>query len=271
MAWGSAFLLTAEALEGINPTAVTWLRIVLGLAVLTSLPKARRVRVARSDWPRIALVGMGWMALPMLLFSVSQQWLSSSVTGMLNGSLPLISAVIAAVLLRRMPGRRQALGLLVGLIGVIAISIPSLGGGSNAALGTGLVLLSMITYGLAVNVMVPLHHAYGSIPVISRALAVAAVATTPLGVVGLASSSFPFVPVVSVVALGVIATGIAFVPAGILMGRVGATRGSVSAYLTPVVALVLGVAVRSEAVDLIQVAGLAAALAGAWLTTRATG
>ena len=63
-------------------------------------------------------------------------------------------------------------------------------------------------------------------------------------------------------------TGVAFVAAGTLMGRVGATRGSIIAYLIPVVALVLGVVLGRD-VEPIALAGLALVLAGAWLTSRA--
>lgn len=268
LAWGSSFLLTAEALEGLHPGAVTWLRLLLGFAALSVFPSAWRTRVKRGDWPRVVVVGAGWMAIPMSMFAIAQQWLSSAVTGMLNGSLPLVSAVVASILLRRMPRRLQMVGLTLGLVGIVAISVPSLGGGSNNALGTAIVAASMLVYGLAVNEMVPLQLAYGAIPVVWRALGFATVVTAPFGVFGLLSSSFPLGPVVAVVVLGVVATGLAFIPAGWLMGRVGATRGSVNAYLTPIVALVLGVTVRSDSVEWLQVGGLAAALAGAVLLSR---
>jgi drug/metabolite transporter (DMT)-like permease len=61
----------------------------------------------------------------------------------------------------------------------------------------------------------------------------------------------------------------AFVLAATVLARVGATRGSVIAYLIPVVALVLGVMVKDDHVDAIAVVGLGVVLVGAWLTSRA--
>jgi len=75
--------------------------------------------------------------------------------------------------------------------------------------------------------------------------------------------------VLSVVALGALGTGVAFIVATTLVGRVGATRGSVIAYLIPVVALVLGVVVRDEHVAALAIVGMGVVLAGAWITSRA--
>ena len=53
-----------------------------------------------------------------------------------------------------------------------------------------------------------------------------------------------------------------------LVGRAGATRGGVAIYFIPIVAMVLGITFRSEAIHPLQWAGTAVVLFGAWLTTR---
>jgi drug/metabolite transporter (DMT)-like permease len=54
-----------------------------------------------------------------------------------------------------------------------------------------------------------------------------------------------------------------------LVGRVGATRGSVATYLIPVVAIALGVVFLDEVIEPISLLGTALVLAGAYLTSRA--
>ncbi len=267
--WGSSFLLIAEGLESLEPGTVTWLRIVFGFAALSCFPSSRRVSIAPEDRTRVLLVGLVWMAFPMTMFPIAEQWLDSSVTGMLNGSMPLFAASIAAMLLRRPPGRTQLIGLAVGFLGVVMIGVPSLQSGSRTALGAGLVILAMVSYGIAANLVVPLQHHYGAVPVIWRAQIAAVVLTAPYGLAGLPASTFEWRPVLAVLALGALGTGIAFIVATTLVGRVGATRGSVMAYLIPVVALVLGVVVRDENVAALAIAGMAVVLAGAWITSRA--
>jgi drug/metabolite transporter (DMT)-like permease len=53
-----------------------------------------------------------------------------------------------------------------------------------------------------------------------------------------------------------------------LVGRVGANRGTIAGYLIPVVALGLGVMVRGEAVEPVQLIGVAVAVSGGWLLSR---
>jgi drug/metabolite transporter (DMT)-like permease len=267
--WGASFLLIAEGLEAMEPGVVAWLRIAFGFAALAAVPAARRARIERDDLPRIALLATVWLAIPMTLFPVAEQWVSSSVAGMLNGALPLFSAPISAFFLRRAPGRNQLLGIAVGFVGVVAISLPSMQGGSKTALGASLVIVAMVSYGFAGNLMVPLQQRYGAIGVIWRVQMVGLVLTLPYALVGVGDSTLEWKPMGAVFILGALGTGVAFVAAGTLMGRVGATRGSIIAYLIPVVALILGVLLRDEHVEAIAIAGLGLVLVGAYLTSRA--
>jgi drug/metabolite transporter (DMT)-like permease len=267
--WGASFLLIAEGLESLEPGVVAFGRLACGFLALSTLPRARRKAIDPVDRPRLVILGLVWLALPMMLFPIAEQWVSSAVAGMLNGAVPLVAAVIASALLRRAPGRNQIAGLIVGFVGVVAISLPSLQGGSRTALGTSLVLLAIVSYGFAGNFVVPLQQRYGSLPVIWRTQMAGLVFTAPYALIGLPNSSFEWKPVAAVVVLGVLGTGLAFAAASTLFGRVGATRGSVIGYVIPVVALVLGVGFRDEHVAALAVAGMLFVLVGAWLTSRA--
>jgi drug/metabolite transporter (DMT)-like permease len=267
--WGASFLLIAEGLESLEPGVVAFGRLAFGFLALSLVPRARRTKIDPVDRPRLVMLGFVWLAVPMMLFPIAEQWLSSAVAGMLNGAVPLVAAVIASLFLRRAPGRNQIAGLVVGFLGVVAISLPSMQAGSRTALGAALVLLAVLSYGFAGNFIVPLQQRYGSMPVIWRAQLAGLVFTAPYALIGAPESSLEWRSVGAVVVLGALGTGLAFVAAGTLFGRVGATRGSVIGYVIPVVALVLGVALRDEHVAALAVGGLVLVLGGAWLTSRA--
>ncbi len=265
--WGASFFFIAEGLEAFEPGLVTFLRIVLGFLTLSAFPAARG-KVDRAAWPRIGIVSVTWMAFPLAMFPFAEERVSSSLTGMLNGATPLFVAAFASVLLGRLPGRYQLAGLAVGFIGVVLIAAPSIGEGSSSAFGVLLILLALMSYGISFNLAVPLQQEYGSLPVLWRAQALALILTTPLGIAGIPGSTFALGPFLAVAALGALGTGIAYVVAGTLAGRVGATRASVTTYLIPVVSLVLGVVVRDESVAVLAIIGSAIVLSGAWLTGR---
>src|SRR5262245_52557105 len=111
--WGCSFLLIAVGLDNFAPAAVTMLRIAIGACTLALVPAARR-RVPRRELPRLLFVAATWMAIPFSCFSLAEQWIDSSLAGMLNGAMPLMTAAIAAVLLRQAPSPRRLLGLAIG-------------------------------------------------------------------------------------------------------------------------------------------------------------
>ena len=111
--WGSSFMFIDLGLTTFAPSVVALARLALGATTLALFPRARRP-VHRADLPRVALLGVVWMAVPLMLFPIAQQHVDSSAAGMVNAAAPLFTAVIAAVLLRRLPGSWQLAGLAIG-------------------------------------------------------------------------------------------------------------------------------------------------------------
>ena len=267
MIWGSSFLFIDIGLEALRPGVIALSRVALGVAALSLFPAARRP-IGREDRARVAFLGVIWAGLPLILFPVAQQWIDSSVAGMLNGAVPLAGAAWAVLLLRRPLPRTHAIGLLVGFAGVLAISWPELQGSRATMLGTSLVVLAVICYGLAVNLAVPLQQRHGALPVLLRAQLAALVLLLPFGLWGLRGSHFAWGPALAMLPLGILGTGLAFVLMTTLVGRVGGPRGAVATYFIPVVAIVLGVLLLDERVAAAAVAGTALVVGGAWLTSR---
>ncbi len=164
--------------------------------------------------------------------------------------------------------RGQVTGVVVGIVGLLMIGIPTASVGDTSAAGVLLVILAVACYGVAANIAGPLQRRYGSPAVLLRVLVVATVATTPWGLVGLADSDFAWSAAASNVAVGVGGTGIAYVAAASLIGRVGPVRMSAVTYVVPVVAAVLGIAILGETLGVVQVSGALVLVGGAWLTTR---
>lgn len=271
--WGSSFLLMEIGLIAFAPAVVTVARIGFGALGLALVPAARRTRIAREDLPQVALLGVIWMAIPLSLFPIAQQWIDSSVAGMINAGMPLTTAAWAALLLRRAPSARQLVGLTVGFLGIAAVSLPELPGVSalattQTAIGAGLVVLAVVLYGLAANVAVPLQQRYGALPVLLRAQLFALVVVTPLGLWALPDSRFAWGPALAMVPLGVLGTGVAFVLMATLVGRVGGPRGSIAIYFVPIVAIVLGAALLAERIHPLALVGTALVLVGAWVSSR---
>ena len=247
--WGASFLLIAIALESLHPGAITLGRVASGPVALAVVPAARK-RIAVEDRRRLVVLSLVWVGIPFTLFPIAEQYINSAVTGLLNGAMPIFAALVAALFLREIPRGAQLAGLLTGFTGVVLISIPSIGEGSNAALGVLLVLLATVCYGFAVNIAAPLQRRYGSVTVMSKMLVLATVWTLPYGLWGLSESTFELGPVVATLVLGVIGTGVAFAIMASLVGRV------------------LGVAFLGDQVAPLAIGGVVLVVTGAVLASR---
>lgn len=266
--WGSAFLWIAIGVDSLAPAVVAFGRVSLGGAALLLFRNARR-RIDRADWGRIFVVAVAGNAGPAILFAVAETELDSAVAGMLTSAAPIVSLVIASIMLWRLPGPAQAFGISLGFIGIVLMTLPSMRGADAEPTGVILVLIAVVGYGISGNVLVPLQQRYGGPAVTMWALVVSSVLLLPFGLVTVSESDFRWQAVTAVVILGVLGTGIARSLAATLGGRVGAPRMSTTAYLIPIVAIVLGVLFRDEAVAPIAIVGVALAIGGAYWSSRA--
>ena len=265
--WGASFLFIAIGLEGLEPGVITSLRVILGAATLVLLPGSR-MRLQAEDRGRMVALSVVWVGVPFTLFPLAEQRINSAVAGLLNGAVPMFTALFAVLLFNRRTSGPQLLGLAVGFVGVVLISLPSLGEGSSQAFGVGLVVLATFCYGLATNLAAPLQARYGSRAVMTRMLVLATIWTLPFGLYGLPDSEAAAVPLIAVFVLGVVGTGLAYLLMGSLVSRVGPTRASFITYMIPGVSLLLGVAFKDDHVAALALIGVSLVITGAVLASR---
>jgi drug/metabolite transporter (DMT)-like permease len=267
--WGASFLLIDIGLDSLTPGLVTLLRVGFGALALGVLRLTRpRVALRPEDRVRVVTLSIFWVALPFTLFPIAEQHISSAVAGLLNGGTPIFAAIFAALLLRERTRGAQLLGIAVGFVGVVFVSLPSISDGTSGAFGVALVVFATICYGFSVTLSGPLQQRYGSVELMGKVLALATVWTIPYGLWDIGEATWEPGPVTAVVVLGVFGTGLAFALMGALVGRVGSTRASFITYLIPAVALVLGVVFRGDEVVPLELVGIAFVLGGAFLASR---
>jgi len=265
--WGASFLFIAEGLQAIAPMGVTFVRIAVGFATLSLVPAARRP-ILRRDYAKTAALGVLWLAFPLSMFPFAEQHVSSALAGMLNGATPLFAALVASLLARSAPSRQVALGLAIGFAGTVLVALP---GTSNMTAMNGqtrgvlMILAALISYALAYSLARPLQQRNGALPVIWRALGVALVLTAPFGAPTLASAHWTARSLGSLLALGALGTGVAYVMLATAAGRMDATRASANNFIIPVVSLLLGIGIRHEQVSGLSIVGAGVCLTGAWL------
>ena len=286
--WGSSFLLIAEALESMEPGLITLGRTGLGAITLGLLRLGRRLRTKPApangtadnsaapltrlrpeDRSRVLVLSVVWVALPFTLFPLAEQHINSALTGLLNGAVPIFAAIIGAVFLAQRPRGAQLAGLIIGFVGVVLISLPSIGEGGSQATGVAMVLGATVCYGIAVHIARPLQQRYGALTLMSSVLGLAALWNIPFGLYRFGENEFDLGPVLAVIFLGAIGTGVAYWIMATLVGTVGATRASFITYVIPVVSLILGVVFRDDSVAVLAIVGAVLTIGGAYAASRA--
>jgi drug/metabolite transporter (DMT)-like permease len=270
--WGSNFLWIKLALRGLSPVEVTFARLVLGAGVLFTAMLARREAIPRSPvlWVHIVVAALFANAIPYLLFAVGEQHVASSTAGMLNATTPLWTVVIAlSVRHEKSASLRQVGGLVVGFAGALLIFQPWETGTGLTSAGAIECLAASASYGISYVYMDRYLARRGISPVALSAcqlLAASMVLVIALGAVGARTPRLDPTTVASILILGLLGTGVAYVLNYQIITSEGATIASTVTYLLPVIAIILGVTVLGEPVTALIIAGIALVLIGVALT-----
>jgi len=268
LTWGASFLFIAIAIDHVATGVVPVARLAFGALALSCFPAARR-RMPREDLWRVALLGFVAMTVPFYLYPLAEKTVSSSVTGMINGSIPVTTVLAAAVLTRTVPSRKRIGAVLIGFVGIALISFGSVGDGKGASVhGVLFLLFATCCYAFTSILSREMQLKHGTLAVLLWQELFALLFSLPLGLPAFADSEFAWSALLALLVLGALGTGLAYVLYGMLMVRAGAVRGVIGVFFTPVVATFLGVIFRDEKVTVLAVVGMLVVICGAWLTSR---
>lgn len=251
--WGCSFAFIRVGLEALTPVQVAFWRLLLGAVTLGVIVAATRAALPRDPrtWGHLVVVAALLNAVPFTLFAIGQQHVSSVLAAIINAATPLVTLlVVIAVLPEERPTWFRTLGLLTGFGGILVVlgvwrSLP------EGELGGVLACMGAVAcYGIAFPYarrhlrdtgVAPVGLAAGQVGLATIML------VAPLLITGPAPIG-PLTPgvVLSMLALGALSSGIAYILNFHVVAQAGATTASSVTYLTPVVAAVVGVTFLGE-------------------------
>ena len=251
--WGSSFLFMKVALGGLSPAQVAWSRLILGALTLGLFVALRHETLPRSLklWAHMTVLAVSFCVVPFLLFSWAQQHVTSGLASIYNATTPIMTAVMAGLLFRVERLKLvQIAGIVVGILGVMIIIAPWQGLDLNQSLVAQFAILGATAcYGFSLAYMRKFVANSGmsalvfSFLNIGIAAAIMAVLTPLIALTPVALD--PWI-VGSVILLGCLGTGVAYIWNQNTLRAWGPTRASTVTYITPVVGVALGILILGE-------------------------
>ncbi|MET1043709.1 MAG: DMT family transporter [Microbacteriaceae bacterium] len=273
--WGASFLFMKVALEGVSYGQVAWSREVLGGLALAVVMLLSRQRIPRDGklWLHFTVLSVMNCVLPHLLFAWGEQYVSSGLASIYNAVTPIMTALVVTLGFRvETLSRRQLGGILIGIFGVLMI----IGPWQHTALtgelwGQLACLAATACYGFSFGYNRKFVAKY-KLPGTTQAFmnigmaAVIMLLLTP--VLAWQQVELDWRVVGSLVLLGALGTGIAYVWFYNVLEAWGPTSTSTVTYVTPVVGVVLGALLLGETFSWHEPVGAALVLLGILLTQR---
>lgn len=267
--WGPSFLFIKVAVEDIPPLTLVLGRVAIGATFLSIVLVSQRRKLPndRLLWRHLAVVALLHNALPWVLLSWGEQYIDSALASILNGTTPLFTIVLAHFLVQgdRMTASK-VMGVLLGFVGLFLLILPSLAGGVQASTwGLLAVTIAAALYGVAI--IYSRNHLRGLPPLVAPTsqLLLATLFMFPVAMIVDRPWTLPApstAALASLVALGILGTGLAFIIYYRLIETANPTYISMVTYVIPIFGVILGVLILNEQLTWYALAGFALILLG---------
>ena len=267
--WGCSFIFIKLGLEFLTPYGVAFGRCALGAATLLIALKLKGLALPRirATWAHLWVVSLLLNVIPGILFAVAETEVTSILAGIINAVTPLMTMLAIMIAFRdEVLKRNQVIGLITGFIGVLVVLGAWEGLGSNPWWAVAALLLAVACYGISFPYSRKFVLPRKLQPEVMAAtqLIAATVTLLPLYLYdGIAEDNYRVGPVLAMLALGIFGSGFAYIWNFKIMSAAGSAIASSVTYVTPVVAVIVGIIFLGESITWNEPLGCLIVLLGA--------
>lgn len=250
--WGASFLFIEKSLTFLTPVGVAFSRCFLGSISLWIILVTRKIIV---EWDFI-LVSQLWImglllnVFPGILFAYAQEHVSSILAGIINALTPIMSVIMIMVVFRNEKLKFERLfGIVLGFVGVFITLVAGNSIGEYSLSAVLALILAVLCYGISYPFSSRFITPRG-IPsefLATTQVSLSAITLLPFFIIsGIHSYDISTGAALSIFCLGVLGTGVAYIWNFRITQLAGAAIASTVTYLTPIVAVVLGLVFLGE-------------------------
>jgi drug/metabolite transporter (DMT)-like permease len=267
--WGCSFIFIKLGLEFLTPIGVAFGRVSLGALTLVFWAKYKGIELPKDKklWLHLWVVALLLNVIPGVLFAFAETKVTSILAGIINAVTPLMTLLAIMIAFREeKPKNYQVVGLLLGFLGVLTVLGAWKGLGANPVGAVLALLLAVSCYGVSFpySRKFVLPHKLKPEAIAAAQVSTGALTLLPFYLIdGIAKDEFRPGPVFAMIALGVFGSGFAYIWNFKIMEAAGSAIASTVTYVTPVVAVIVGIIFLGESIVWNEPVGAVIVLLGA--------
>jgi drug/metabolite transporter (DMT)-like permease len=265
--WGLSYLATKVALRDLGPFELATVRVLIAAALFLPAFVAGRARLARWDGPILGLLGV---VIYYGAFNVGLREARATDAGVIQASIPAVSALLAVPLLGERASWRVWLGIALSSVGVVVLVLGTGVAGQGSLVGDLWIVASVVTWALYTIYLRQLAPRARDAVVTAATLVWGGALLVPLGLGELAivRPTLSLEGVAAIIYLAVFAGALGYWLWSYGLARIETGRASVYLNLLPLVAAVSGVVFLGERLGVSEFAGGVLIVGGVLMTTR---
>jgi drug/metabolite transporter (DMT)-like permease len=267
--WGCSFIFIKLGLEFLTPVGVAFGRVSLGAITLLLWARYKGISLPKggSMWFHLWILSLLLNVIPGYLFAVAETEVTSILAGIINAVTPLMTLLAIMLAFREeKPKSYQVVGLLLGFVGVLTVLGAWEGLGENPASAVIALLCAVACYGISCpysrKYVLPKKVKAESLA--AGQLTMGAITLLPVYLIdGITTTNYRPGPVIAMLTLGILGSGFAYIWNFKIMEAAGSAIASTVTYVTPVVAVIVGIIFLGEGVTWYEPVGGLIVLLGA--------
>jgi drug/metabolite transporter (DMT)-like permease len=270
--WGASFLFMRIAAPEFGPIALIEVRVFIASVFLLPIwyfaEAKKQTLLVKQHWLPLLIVGILNSAIPFVLFAYATLYVTGGFASILNSTAPIWGSLVAWLWLSRKPNLSSAIGLGIGLLGVIILVSPNIQNGlDSSALGALAAALASILYAIAANYTSERLNRVSALSIATFSQIAATLVLLPFALNYLPANQISALSWACVIGLGVFCTGLAYTMYFRLIANIGSSKAITVTFLIPIFGTFWGAVFINEEISLRMIVGMLVILCGTALVT----
>jgi len=151
--WGSPYILREIALESFSHNQVAAFQVFLSFLFFLPLIFKNFKKLSKDNWLPLLLTGISGNIGPSYFFAKAQTQINSSIAGMLNAMLPMITLLLAILFFKSKTNKKVFGGILLGFAGTLVLSFTGESHGASYFWGVFYVFMAILSIAISINIV----------------------------------------------------------------------------------------------------------------------